>query len=191
MAVAAKLGAVALNSTGNQTSLVMDGAKVTLSGGTVTMSKQRLAELYLRGAATTDTLRRSGESISGAGHIGNGQMTLTNSGTINSDDLAAHDHPGQRRREEYRNFWKRPPAQRWRRSPVLTRSPTQAAPSRRMRASCRSAMRPSTAERWTPTGASTLQLSNGIIHGGTFDQQRNGIDRGHGRDQQYARRYRG
>jgi len=80
-----KLGTVTLNSTVNQTSLVVDGAKVTLSGGTVTMSNS--AANYIFGAATADTLTNQ-ESISGAGHIGNGQMTLTNSGTINSDDSA-------------------------------------------------------------------------------------------------------
>jgi len=80
-----KLGTVALNSTVNQTSLVVDGAKVTLSGGTVTMSNS--AANYIYGAAKADTLINQ-ESISGAGHIGNGQMTLTNSGTINSDDSA-------------------------------------------------------------------------------------------------------
>ena len=72
-------------STVNQTSLVVDGAKVTLSGGTVTMSNS--AANYIFGAATADTLTNQ-ETISGAGHIGNGQMTLTNSGTINSDDSA-------------------------------------------------------------------------------------------------------
>jgi hypothetical protein len=80
-----KLGAVALNSTVNQTSLVIDGAKVTVSGGTVTMSNS--AANYIYGAATADTLINQ-ETISGAGHIGNGQMTLTNSGTIDSDDSA-------------------------------------------------------------------------------------------------------
>lgn len=81
----AKLGTVTLNSTVNQTSLVIDGAKVTLSGGTVTMSNS--AANYIFGAATADTLTNQ-EAISGAGHIGNGQMTLTNSGTIDSDDSA-------------------------------------------------------------------------------------------------------
>ena len=82
----AKLGTVALNSSASQTSLVVDGAKVTLSGGTVTMSIDDAAN-YIFGAAKADTLINE-ESISGAGHIGNGQMTLTNSGTIDSDDSA-------------------------------------------------------------------------------------------------------
>jgi hypothetical protein len=81
----AKLGTVAMNSAGNETSLVIDGANVTLSGGTVTLSNN--AENYIYGAAKADMLTNE-ESISGAGHIGAGQMTLTNSGTINSDDSA-------------------------------------------------------------------------------------------------------
>ena len=80
-----KLGTVTLNSTGNITELVIDGTNVTLSGGTVTMSNN--ANNYIFGAATADTLTNQ-ETISGAGHIGNGQMTLVNSGTINANQSA-------------------------------------------------------------------------------------------------------
>jgi hypothetical protein len=80
-----KLGAVTLNSAGNQTSLIVDGANVTLSGGTVTMTNN--VNNYILGAAGADTLTNQ-ETISGAGHIGAGQMTLSNSGTINANQSA-------------------------------------------------------------------------------------------------------
>jgi hypothetical protein len=81
----AKLGTITLNSTGNQTSLIVDGANVTLSGGTVTMTNN--VNNYIFGAASADTLTNK-ETISGAGHIGGGQMTLVNSGTINANQSA-------------------------------------------------------------------------------------------------------
>ena len=80
-----KLGTVTLNSIGSFTELVVAGPNVTLSGGTVTMSNN--ANNYIFGAATADTLTNQ-ETISGAGHIGNGQMTLVNSGTINANQSA-------------------------------------------------------------------------------------------------------
>lgn len=76
-----KLGAVTLNSTGNATELVVDGG-VTLSGGTVTLSNNPAN--YIFGQATGDTLTNQ-ETIQGAGHIGDGQMTLVNSGTIDAN----------------------------------------------------------------------------------------------------------
>jgi CO dehydrogenase/acetyl-CoA synthase beta subunit len=79
-----QLGTVQLNSSGSFTELVLQG-NVTLSGGTVTMSNN--VNNYLFGAATADTLTNQ-ETIQGAGHIGNGQMTLVNSGTINANQSA-------------------------------------------------------------------------------------------------------
>jgi hypothetical protein len=76
-----QLGTVQLNSSGSFTELVLQG-NVTLSGGTVTMSNN--ANNYIFGAATADTLTNQ-ETIQGAGHIGNGTMTLVNSGTINAN----------------------------------------------------------------------------------------------------------
>jgi hypothetical protein len=81
----ATLGAVQLNSANALTELIVDGANVTLSGGAVTMSNN--ANNYIFGAATTDTLTNQ-ETIQGAGHIGNGRMTLVNSGTINANQSA-------------------------------------------------------------------------------------------------------
>jgi len=83
------LGAVQVNSTGNVTEFVVGtasgGQNVTLSGGSVTMSNN--ANNYIFGGASTDTLTNQ-ETISGAGHIGNGQLTLVNSGTINANASA-------------------------------------------------------------------------------------------------------
>jgi hypothetical protein len=76
-----QLGAVQLNSSGNVTELVLDGG-VTLSGGTVTLSNN--SQNYIFGQISTDTLNNQ-ETIQGAGQIGHGQMTLVNSGTINSN----------------------------------------------------------------------------------------------------------
>jgi hypothetical protein len=79
-----QLGAVQLNSSGNFTELVLNGS-VTLSGGTVTLSNN--SQNYIFGQISTDTLNNQ-ETIQGAGQIGHGQMTLVNSGTINSNGSA-------------------------------------------------------------------------------------------------------
>jgi fibronectin-binding autotransporter adhesin len=76
-----QLGAVQLNSSGNFTELVLNG-DVTLSGGTVTLSNN--SQNYIFGQISSDTLTNQ-ETIQGGGQIGHGQMTLVNSGTINSN----------------------------------------------------------------------------------------------------------
>src|SRR5258706_5340689 len=58
---------------------------VTLSGGTVTMSNN--VNNFIFGQVSTDTLTNK-ETIQGAGQIGNGKMTLVNSGTINANQSA-------------------------------------------------------------------------------------------------------
>src|SRR6266851_3190111 len=78
-------GTITLGSTGSFTELVLQG-NVTLSGGgTVTLSNN--AQNYIFGAVTADTLTNQ-ETIQGAGDIGNGAMTLVNSGTINANQSA-------------------------------------------------------------------------------------------------------
>jgi hypothetical protein len=73
-------GTISLNSTGSFTELVIGAANVTLNGGgTLTMSNN--SQNFIFGAATADTLTNQ-ETIQGAGDIGNGQMTLVNSGII-------------------------------------------------------------------------------------------------------------
>ena len=79
-------GALSLNSIGSTTELIIGAANVTLSGGgTLTMSNS--AANYILGAVTADTLTNQ-ETIQGAGNIGDGQMTLVNSGTINANQSA-------------------------------------------------------------------------------------------------------
>jgi hypothetical protein len=79
------LGTVKLNSTGNNVVLEANGANITLSGGGVVMTN--FASNFIVGAASTDTLTNQ-ETISGSGNIGDGQMTLVNSGTINANGSA-------------------------------------------------------------------------------------------------------
>ena len=79
------LGTVTLNSTGNNTELVVVGGNVTLSGGTVTLSNSTTNLIF--GGTTTDTLTNQ-ETIQGAGNIGSNRMTLVNSGTINANQSA-------------------------------------------------------------------------------------------------------
>ena len=79
-----QLEAVQLVPVGNFTELVLSG-NVTLSGGTVTLSNN--ANNYIFGQVSSDTLTNQ-ETISGAGNIGNGQMTLVNSGIINANQSA-------------------------------------------------------------------------------------------------------
>src|SRR6202043_1712907 len=79
-----QLGAVQLNSSGNFTELVLAG-NVTLSGGSVTLSNN--ANNFIFGTITANTLTNK-ETISGAGQIGDGKMTLVNLGTINSNQSA-------------------------------------------------------------------------------------------------------
>jgi hypothetical protein len=79
------LGAVSLNSTGNATELVVEGGNVTLSGGSLTLSNN--AANFIFGSVGTDTLTNK-ETISGAGNIGDGDLTLVNSGTINANQSA-------------------------------------------------------------------------------------------------------
>jgi hypothetical protein len=165
----AKLGTVALNSTGNQTSLVMDGAKVTLSGGTVTMSNS--AANYIYGAATTDTLINQ-ESISGAGHIGNGQMTLTNSGTINSDDLAGMTIQANGGAKNTGTLEATAGSTLALTGMTVTNAGgTVSADASQLQVSNATINGGAV----TLTGASTLQLSNGIIHGGTLTNSATGL----------------
>jgi len=66
---------VQLNSAGNTSELVLQGS-VTLSGGSVTMSNN--SQNYILGGLGTDILTNQ-KTISGAGTIGDNQMTLVNS----------------------------------------------------------------------------------------------------------------
>jgi hypothetical protein len=73
-------GSISLNSSGDRTELIIGASNVTLGGGgTINLSNS--AANYIFGSASADTLTNQ-ETIQGAGNIGDGQMTLVNSGTI-------------------------------------------------------------------------------------------------------------
>jgi hypothetical protein len=79
-------GSLTLNSGGNATELIIGGANVTLSGGgTLTLSDSGNPQNFILGAASTNTLTNQ-ETIQGSGNIGDGQMGLVNSGTINANN---------------------------------------------------------------------------------------------------------
>ena len=76
-------GQLTLNSAGNLTQLIIGGANVTLSGaGTLTMSNS--SANYIYGTVGTNVFTNQ-QTIQGAGVIGNGQLTLVNSGIINAN----------------------------------------------------------------------------------------------------------
>ena len=76
-------GTINLQSTGNNTELVIAGS-TTLSGtGTVTMSNG--ADNIITGGGTFT----NGETIQGGGDIGNGDLTLVNNGTIDANQATA------------------------------------------------------------------------------------------------------
>lgn len=79
-------GHLSMNSTGNATYLILGSSNVTLSGGgTLTLTDSSNPQNYVYGASGSDTLTNQ-ETIQGSGNIGNGQMALINSGTINADN---------------------------------------------------------------------------------------------------------
>ena len=80
-------GGITLSSTGSSTELIIGSSAVTLmGGGTLTMSNG--GNNVIKGAATADTLTNQ-ETIQGSGSIGDGVMTLVNSGTINANQPVA------------------------------------------------------------------------------------------------------
>ena len=79
----ANAGSIALNSTGSTTELIIGASSVTLSGaGTLTLSNS--TSNFIFGSAGTDVLTNQ-STIQGSGNIGDGQMALNNSGTINGN----------------------------------------------------------------------------------------------------------
>jgi hypothetical protein len=76
-------GTIALNSTGDETDLQLIEHGVTLEGGgqiVLSDSDQNV----ISGTSSGVTLDNEDNTISGAGQLGNGQMSLTNAGTINA-----------------------------------------------------------------------------------------------------------
>jgi hypothetical protein len=76
-------GAITLNSAGNATELIIGSSGVTLSGaGTMTLSNN--SQNFIFGSAGTNVLTNQ-STIQGSGNIGDNQMGLVNSGTINAN----------------------------------------------------------------------------------------------------------
>ncbi len=74
-------GAIQISSTGNETAfeIIQHGLKL-LGGGEVTLSDH--SENVIFGSDPSVTLTNVDNTISGAGQLGDGQMTLVNEGTI-------------------------------------------------------------------------------------------------------------
>jgi len=83
----ANQGTIALNSTANNTDLIVSGGTVTLSGGgIVALSNAITNRIY--GASGSDTFVNANNTIQGAGVIGASQLTFINQGTVNSNQSA-------------------------------------------------------------------------------------------------------
>jgi fibronectin-binding autotransporter adhesin len=76
-------GTINLQSTSNNTELVIAGSTTLSGSGSVTMSNN--ANNIITGGGTLT----NGETIQGAGNFGNGDLTLINNGTINANQTTA------------------------------------------------------------------------------------------------------
>ena len=76
-------GTIALNSTGNETDLQLVEHGITLQGGGEVILSDS-AENVISGTALDVTLTNVDNTISGAGQLGTGQLTLVNEGTIDA-----------------------------------------------------------------------------------------------------------
>jgi len=154
------LGAVQLNSTGSTTELVANGG-VTLSGGSVTLSNN--AANYIFGGSANDTLTNQ-ETIQGAGHIGNGQMTLVNSGTINANQSAGMTIDANGGATNTGTIEATSGATLALSGTTLANAGGTVSVNASKLQLVNTTINGGTV---TLTGASTLQLTNGIIHGGS------------------------
>jgi hypothetical protein len=86
----ANTGTIALNSTGNYTSLVIDLTNVTLNGGGA-LSLSTIGTNLIYGSTAGSTLTNVDNTITGGGQLGNGKLTLINqaSGVIQAFGGAA------------------------------------------------------------------------------------------------------
>jgi hypothetical protein len=76
-------GTIALNSTGDETDLQLIEQGVTLTGGGQIVLSDSDANV-ISGTSSAVTLNNEDNTISGAGHLGNGELSLTNAGTIDA-----------------------------------------------------------------------------------------------------------
>jgi hypothetical protein len=76
-------GVIELNSTGEETDLQLIQSGATLHGGGQIVLSDSDANI-ISGTSSSVTLNNEDNTISGAGHLGNGELSLTNSGTIDA-----------------------------------------------------------------------------------------------------------
>src|SRR5258708_14678670 len=76
-------GTIALNSTGDETDLQLIEHGVTLAGGGHIVLSDSDANI-ISGTSSDVTLNNEDNTISGAGHLGNGELSLVNAGTIDA-----------------------------------------------------------------------------------------------------------
>ncbi|TMJ84756.1 MAG: hypothetical protein E6G79_09140 [Alphaproteobacteria bacterium] len=76
-------GVIALDSTGDETDLQLIENGVTLDGGGQIVLSDSDANI-IAGTSSTVTLNNEDNTISGAGQLGNGELSLTNAGTIDA-----------------------------------------------------------------------------------------------------------
>ena len=81
-----QFGQVQLNSSGDSTRLIIAGTNGTLGNGTVTLSNN--PNNLISGTSVSNSLTNQG-IIQGAGQLGDGQLKLVNSGTINANQSSA------------------------------------------------------------------------------------------------------
>jgi hypothetical protein len=81
-------GTIALNSTGDETNLQLIEHGVTLQGGGQIVLSDSDANV-ISGTSCAVTLNNEDNTISGAGHLGNGELSLTNAGTIDATGIHA------------------------------------------------------------------------------------------------------
>src|SRR5262249_14654364 len=78
-------GSIALNSVGNFTALELNGNATLTGSGTVTLTDSNNPQNFILGASGSDILTNP-QTIQGSGNIGDAQMGLINSGTINANN---------------------------------------------------------------------------------------------------------
>jgi hypothetical protein len=81
-------GTISLSSTGDETDLQLIEHGVTLEGGGQIVLSDSDANI-ISGTSSDVTLKNEDNTISGAGQLGNGEMTLTNAGTIDATGIHA------------------------------------------------------------------------------------------------------
>ena len=105
-------GGIALASTGDETDLeILSNGAVFQGAGRITLSDSSQNVIY--GATASSMLTNVNNTITGAGDIGDGDLTLVNEGTI---DANGTNGTHNRHRKHYRRQQRRARGDRWRRA---------------------------------------------------------------------------